>query len=432
MKKYKNIDDFFKEQVTDFHVEPSEKVWQNIETEFLKSKKSNTRNTLLWVLIPLLLIVGGIYTWTTFTNNTKQETLNSTSNTNIENIAEIDKINTKNEITSSNTKPEVSLKKINNTVANNSKTTKELKISSNNQSNSSGYISGNTFGNNNSNINNEYEEKNIENDYNINYLTPKSKYAVTNNITPQINNDFTKITVDEYIAKRKNLHFYTGASTSIAMTYYATTTDQVTWTADLIYGIKIKQFYIESGIGFQKMQEQGVFQIDYKTNDSIGYYNEVISFEVNPENPNAITYKTQTTTVYDSVEHFMLQSPNYQYDYIVIPIKFGYKFYKNNKISLSAETGILYSILTKTYVPSVNFDNENYQLIGISNNTPQRTEHNFRFHIALRANYKITNTISICVQPEFTSYINSIYEKSYNYKTRPYTMGIRFGILFDF
>ncbi len=73
------------------------------------------------------------------------------------------------------------------------------------------------------------------------------------------------------------------------------------------------------------------------------------------------------------------------------------------------------------------------QLIGITNNTPERVDHNFRLHIALRLNYNIAKTISLNAQPEFTSFLNSIYEKqSFNNKAKPYTMGIRFGICFDF
>jgi len=125
------------------------------------------------------------------------------------------------------------------------------------------------------------------------------------------------------------------------------------------------------------------------------------------------------------------KSPLYSYNYVVIPIKFGYKFFQKEKISLSAETGIIYSYLTKTIAPVVTYDDSNSQLIGINNNTPQRVEHNFRLHIALRLNYSITKTISVSAQPEFTSFINSIHSSSYG-TNKPYTMGIRFGILFDF
>ena len=226
---------------------------------------------------------------------------------------------------------------------------------------------------------------------------------------------------------------YTGASASAAMTYYPTSIDQLTWSADLVYGYKLNQLYIETGIGFQKMKEQGVFQIDYRTNDSVGYYNKVLSFAVNPDNPNEITYNTKSTTVYDSVDHILLQSPIYSYNYLVIPLKVGYKFMVFPKFSVSAETGIIYSLLNKIETPNITYDDPNTSLIGIQNNTPTRVDHNFRIHAAIRLNYSLTSTISIVIQPEFTKYLNSINENNpTSNKVKPYTMGARFGIFFDF
>jgi len=432
MKKYNNIDDLFKEQVSDFQINPSDKVWQNIESEFLKTNKTNMQRRVILALASLLLIIGSIFTWTLFNNNTEQDKLTIVTNNTEEsnNAATINNIN--KETISSNTESTISTNK---SISNNTANT-ESEISYKKSNNTNESIVNNTLNTEDYNNETEYKDKNhidnYSNNFGINYLSAKSNYSIENNIAQLEINNSKEITVEEYLEKRKNLHFYTGANASIAMTYYTATTDQTTWSADLTYGLKLKKFYIESGVGFQKMKEEGIFQIDYKTNDSVGYYNKVVSFEVDPNNPNTITYKTQTTTVYDSIEHQLLKSPLYHYDYITIPIKFGYKFFQRDKFSISAETGIIYSLLTKTYIPTVTYDDSQSQLVEISNNTQQRVEHNIRLHIALRLNYNITKTISLSAQPEFTKYINSIYKEANTNNTKPYTMGIRFGILFDF
>ncbi|MFK5855056.1 MAG: hypothetical protein QM503_02920 [Bacteroidota bacterium] len=435
MKKYNNIDDFIKEQVSDFQVTPTDNVWQNIESGFLKTNKSNNRNKILWALASILLIIGSIFTWKIVNNDTKQNNLVITTNNDnyindINNTIEINEIETNIKSEYSNDELIITEDKI----RSNKSDIGSITTNTSNSGNESAIIN-NTYNYNISTNNSSQDNIPITNElisFSIVSITPKRVSEIENVNTPSIINDFKKVSIEEYMKKRKNLHFYTGASASIAMTYYSASTDQMTWSADLIYGLKVKDYYIESGVGFQKMKEEGLFQIDYKTNDSVGYYNKVVSFEVDPNNPNSITYKTQTTTVFDSIEHHLLKSPLYTYDYVTIPIKFGYKFYQRDQFSVSAETGIIYSLLTKTYIPNVSYSDSKSQLIGISNNTPDRVEHNFRIHVALRLNYNITKTISLSAQPEFTSYINSIYKQPNNYQTKPYTMGIRFGILFDF
>ena len=419
MKKYDNIDDFFREEASDFQIIPSDKVWQNIEKEIIKPKSNHKGSLLLWMLAALIFALGGYLIWNTSNEGHQQKVIKNTTLVNknkIENKTQLnsDKNSTK-EIVTSNNKANIVINQSNNTI-NDIATLVEINENKPdfNQATAT------------------YVNISVDNTFGINLISGRSIHSLDNTSTPSLLGDFNDITIKKYLEEKKQRHFYTGASASIAITYYALSSDEVSWTTDLAYGMKLKNSYIESGIGFQKMKEQGVFQIDYKTNDSVGYYNKVVSFEVDPNNPNTITYKTQTTTVYDSIEHQLLKSPLYTYNYIVVPVKFGYKFYQKNGLSISAETGIIYSYLTHTYVPEVSYNEGNTQLIGISNNTPNRVEHNFRFHMALRFNYNIAGSINLSIQPEFTKYINSIYEQSSNNKARPYTMGIRFGIYFGF
>ena len=436
MKEYDNIDDFFKEGVSDFRITPSKKVWDNIESAHFKSNSNSRRNYLLLALISLLFISGSIISWTMYNDNSNPNTLSPVTVTDNDNEPI-----TNSPINIDKAEDEINTNQQIETLADKNESYNIIE----NENEGSSITSANeevvmepTYSNNNISKLNDDISVNVETSgfipstFSLVGIDSRNTSIIENSYDKSLINNYQKITIENYLKKRKNLHFYTGASVSIAMAYYSSTTDQSTWSADLLYGLKLKRYYIETGIGFQKMKEQGNYQIEYITNDSIGYYNKVVSFELNPQNPNEITYKTSTTTVYDSIEHRLLQSPLYYYDYLVIPVKFGYKFFQKPQFSISAETGLIYSYLLKTYTPEVNYNDPDSQLIGITNNTPERVEHNFRIHIALRLNYNITSSISLSAQPEFTSFINSIYKPSYNTISRPYTMGIRFGICFDF
>lgn len=431
MDNYKNIDELFRDKAYNLKVTPSEKVWKNIDSEYFGASSFGKKKARYWILASLLLFIGITGAWLILSNTNTDMGGEVVTNNSIQ-LPKV-QIPVDQEITQKS--------KLKNAEKDLNLTSSSLKPE---QVNSNLVVSENTpvqFSHNETSnkmivdysIVDDIENINSSSFIITNLLNKKQINKITNDISPEIIESNDIITIEEYIERRKKIHMYTGASASFAMAYYPTTTDQSTWSSDFVYGIKLASFYIESGIGFQQMKEQGVFQIGYRTNDSIGYYNKVTSFEINPNNPSEITYKTQTTTVYDSIDHLQLQSPIYKYDYLVIPIKFGYKFLDRPQFSVSAETGLIYSRLIKTYTPKVNYEDPESQLIGILNNTPNRIEHNLRIHVALRLNYLISKTVSFSAQPEFTSYLNSIYTKqSSTTKVKPYTMGIRFGIYFDF
>ncbi len=431
MNNNDKIDSFFKERTSNIEVYPSDKVWENIDSELFGSKGISKKSIVLWTLATLILLVGSFGAWMLISSGNDQTMA-------IPKIASDQKaiVNSSNNAEVSFNSDKKSIIKPINSISNTTYT---------NEENTNTPISEETANQNISNdlktISNDkaYPIIKITKDFSKKSLTITNpvdlKYtnSINNNISPNII-DYQNInSIEEYIERRKRVHMYTGISASIAMAYYPTTADQSTWTTDFIYGLKLNKFYIETGLGYQKMKEQGVYQIDYRTNDSVGYYNKVLGFELNPANPNEITYKTKTTTVFDSIDHFILQSPIYTYGYLVFPVKVGYRFLTKKHFSVSFESGIIYSLLNEIDAPKVNYNNPESRLIGITNNTPSRVDHNFRLHLALKLNYSITKSVSANIQPEFTKFINSVYSNNPDYRNiKPYTMGVRFGILFDF
>ncbi|PLX14591.1 MAG: hypothetical protein C0598_00920 [Marinilabiliales bacterium] len=133
------------------------------------------------------------------------------------------------------------------------------------------------------------------------------------------------------------------------------------------------------------------------------------------------------------MEHINTQSPLFYYSYINLPIKFGYKLKQFKHFSIAMETGIIFSKLVESKIPEASFYMPESTLIKIDDNTPVRRDFNYQVVVGLKFNYKLFKSVSISAEPEFTKYLNSIYKSSPDISsTKPYSMGLRFGIYYDF
>lgn len=445
MKEFKNIDELFEKNLSEFKIVPGKKSWDNLESELFSPKKAYLRE--IATVVVLLLIAGATY-WYLGTEDTS-EIIESKKITDINNAPEKSKQQLEENIKSLENSDELDQTINNNTLheiptteiidsntwdlGNSDLTSEEIyNATENNQSH---LLANNNSDDNEDLINNtdELQSHTLSgNSYmSIHRISSRNNGSLISDNYNPIGYSNSKISIDEYIEKKRNIHIYTGASISAGIMYYNDTPDMFTWGTDLSFGYRLKDFYIESGIGYQQVKQHGDYRIDYQTNDSVGYYQEVVSFELNPDNYTEITYNTKTTTVFDSVSHYNHTSPVYQYNYINIPLKVGYTAFNTDNVSLSVESGIIYSMLNSTVVPTLTYNIPESTIMGISNNTPDRVANNFKLHMALRATYRIHNSLSISIQPEFSKYLNSIYSNP-DHKHMPYSMSIRGGLFFNF
>ena len=438
MKEYKNIDDLFENNLSDFKVSPSNQGWGKLESDLFIKKKSYYLEIL--IITALLLTTGGAFWYYNNIQINQQsadlETINNSESNSYQDISATNNDHNNNIQISDSKEIETDIEQ-QQTEKNHSF---NLLAENNNPENSTPES--------NSSENLEYDQELIieskpsgtesNNDIfasnsfiSLGRLTSKLVNNILDNENPSFLKNQNTIEINQYIEKKRNFHLFTGVSASAGIMYYNDSPDMFTWSSDLAIGYKIKKFYIESGIGYQSVKQHGDYRIDYETNDSVGYYQEVVSFELNPVNQNEIYYNTKTTTVFDSVSHYTHYSPVYQYNYITIPIKFGYSVFMINKFNLTAEAGVIFSMLNNTITPANNFDIPESNVIKVVNNTPTRANNNYSIHMALRLNYNVHKSLTISLQPEFSKYLNSIYENSNN-SHKPYSMGIRCGLFFNF
>lgn len=433
MKSKKHIDDLFKEGISGFSAVPSERVWQNIEGAYFSGMK-NGRKWFIYSTAAIILLLAGLSGWYFITDSDIPATgfteADHTENTSV--IPKESESEQRLQLPVETQETEIIPEDRENKSEVFATDREQMDVAESKQESITytALVQSEEEDFHISEKNSDAKQESIYTD-----IAPISGLNISfeNYSKPEMI-DPEKITgMQAYLEKQKKSHFYTGLSATPAMVYYPSTKDQFTWSADLSLGITFNRFYLETGIGYQEMKEEGIYTIEFRSKDSIGFYNEVQSFEVNPDSPNEITYNTEKVTVYDSINHYTHSTPTFRYNYVNIPLNFGYKVYDKKKFSVSVETGFIVSWMTGKEIPEPAFNNPEYTVIQAINETPERVDMNFRWQAAVRLDYKIAGAMSVSVKPVFSKYLNSIYDTDKGFPdVKPYSMGMQIGLFYGF
>lgn len=222
-----------------------------------------------------------------------------------------------------------------------------------------------------------------------------------------------------------------GASFVPTVVFYDPNPSNQMLGGEAIVRIDMSGFRISSGIGYSRMQDIGSYRIDYKSYDSVGYFLDIVSFSVDPKNPDNIVLLLREEAIYDSVPHYTITEKNNSYSYIDIPLSLGYTFLNKGRISLTVQAGMKFSWLVNKSEPVVDFSVSNGELIGIERQVPARASTNWRFTAGLDMGYLLTDRLSLHLEPVFEQYISPVYVKQNGYKPRkPIVTGMKAGIFF--
>lgn len=203
--------------------------------------------------------------------------------------------------------------------------------------------------------------------------------------------------------------------------------------AEAVVYYKISGFSIMSGVGFSRMQDVGSYQVNYKTNDSVGFYLRVVSFTVDPRNPGQVNYVFEEEAIYDSVPHYIIEDKTNYYSYIDIPLTLGYTFLQKSRVSLTVSAGVKFSVLVDKKEPTVDFWVSDAELVSIDRQVPARMNTNWRFIAGVDFGYLLTQKFSLHLEPVFEQYISPVYAEQPGYEPRkPYVTGVKAGIRYNF
>jgi len=163
----------------------------------------------------------------------------------------------------------------------------------------------------------------------------------------------------------------------------------------------ISRFSVGAGISLGYIYDEGKYRIDYQSKDSVGYYENVTGFTVNPQNPDEFIYITKPMNVYDSIQHVADDQTRNRYTYLQVPLLLGYRFIETQHIGITVQTGPAVSFLIGKKEAKPYVDYPNARIIRIENNTPNRVSTSWQLWVTLRIDYRINKTISLFAEPTY-------------------------------
>jgi hypothetical protein len=192
----------------------------------------------------------------------------------------------------------------------------------------------------------------------------------------------------------------------------------------------ISRFSVGSGFGLGYVYDEGKYRVEYKSNDSIGYYTGVTSYVVGTDNE--ITYLTQTINVYDSLMHLADSRTQNRYSYLQVPLLLGYRIFESNRVSLTFQVGPAVSILLGSRKSDPVIEYSNARIIRVDNETPSRIHTNWQIWANLYFEMRMNKQVSIFLEPSFKYYLKPmVTQENVTFKA-PWTIGLGVGLQVNF
>ncbi|MHC1777488.1 MAG: hypothetical protein AB9834_18960 [Lentimicrobium sp.] len=198
-------------------------------------------------------------------------------------------------------------------------------------------------------------------------------------------------------------------------------------------GISLSTFkgpwLVETGLAYSLSEDNGRFMISYNSYDSIGYYNKVVSFTPDPENPGTVQFNTEVQGVYDSIDHELETKTNNRYSYLQIPLMAGYQLYAGRLFTIGLKAGPVFSVMLGSDEPAAAFEQEGTTLNSIDNLSPQRVSTNWQVAAGLGIGMHLSPRLTLLAEPTYKYYLRPVYQ---NHNTKPQSIGIKAGLLYRF
>jgi hypothetical protein len=212
----------------------------------------------------------------------------------------------------------------------------------------------------------------------------------------------------------------------------ASTSREQNYIGGLAVNYSRLNYLLQGGFELCYSYDLGDYMVHMETFDSTGYYNDIGSFTIDPENPDSIIFNTVPVAVWDSVPHQAHEQTQNQYSYLQLPFMIGYKAYERGLFSAYIKTGPSFSFLLNRKEPTLNYYNPNATVQNIDNYTPTRMNTSIQILVSLLLQFQPTEKFGIMVEPTYRYYLRSVYEVQGSSLKNPYGIGIRGGIFYNF
>ena len=223
-----------------------------------------------------------------------------------------------------------------------------------------------------------------------------------------------------------------GVTPSVTMNGNISDESEMNFSTNLGIAYHVGRFSLRTGVGLSYVADDGIYNIEYKSKDSVGFYNQVTSVAVNLQDPKEIIYYTHRIVVYDSLEHIADNRTRNRYTYFQIPILAGFRLYESTRLGLTLQAGPMVSFLVREKEAEPVIDYPNARIIRIDNNTPARIKTNWQIWLSIRMDYRLTRNVSIFAEPVYKYYLKPVVEQESANASKPYSIGLGIGIEYNF
>jgi len=193
------------------------------------------------------------------------------------------------------------------------------------------------------------------------------------------------------------------------------------------------RYIVQLGLEYSRFDDLGDYLVNINSYDSIGYYDGISGFDIDPENPGALIYHTHTVEVWDTVQHHSHEQTRNHYSYLQIPVMFGYKAFERGIFSAHIKVGPSISFLLNREEPTLNFRADaGARVAGVDDFTASRLNTNVQVLMSLALRFQFNNRAGLIVEPTYRQYLNSVYDVNDNSLKNPYGIGVKGGIFINF
>jgi len=261
-----------------------------------------------------------------------------------------------------------------------------------------------------------------------NWLSSFTNSGIIQGNSPAFNLRF-KNSGNPLLPKRASIPLIGGAYASWDMIYYGNDHRKQSRAAGLSLGTFKGPWEFETGIAYAISDDNGRFDINYSSFDSIGFYNKVVSFSPDLQNPGRIIFNTEIEGVYDSIGHNVQTKTANRYTYLQIPLMAGYRIYANRFLTISLKAGPVFSLMIGSDEQQASFSQENASLQSINDLSPDRVSANWQVAASLGVGLRLSRRFTLLAEPTYKSYLRPVYQ---NTRTKPQSIGIKTGLLYRF
>lgn len=203
------------------------------------------------------------------------------------------------------------------------------------------------------------------------------------------------------------------------------------YNAEINVGVLFKNKYqVSVGLGIDNKGEKykfsgkdALYQTTIDTSYSIVFDTIIDSVWIWDTVP---VYEETTTQLHAAVP---AQSVINKYQYIKVPVMFGYRFNVNDKFFITPNAGVIINYLVTAQATW--FDPALHQYIIYDTRDKYRTLV-FAARAKIDIGYRINEKWSVLLQPAYTRYLSSIFRKEDYFKQYPYSYDVNIGIRYTF